>query len=141
MRQIVYISQSHERLSDAQLSQILEVARRNNRALGVTGMLLYAGNTFFQVLEGPRPAVEQIYDTVFMDERHARVRILSVRDVDQREFKDWSMGFRRLQDDEIAREEFFELTRTTLPDNLPGDLSEKTITFLRSFSQTKIAAA
>ena len=141
MRHIIYMSTSKERFSDEELARILEAARRNNAKAGVTGLLLYAGQTFFQVLEGPRHAVESIYDRIFMDERHARVKMLAAYDVETRQFCDWSMGFRRLKDGDIECEEFFDLTQASLPEHIPPHVCEDASTFLRSFAQTKLQAA
>ena len=141
MFQIIYISQTAERLSEEELSVILGAARANNASMQVTGMLLYAGNTFLQVLEGARPVVESIYDKIFMDDRHARVKLLSAREVPQREFSDWSMGFRRLEEREVTSKAFFELSKGTLPDMIPPKVSQDTIKYLRGFSDVKIQAA
>ena len=88
-----------------------------------------------------RPVVESIYDKIFMDDRHARVKLLSGRDIEDREFSDWSMGFRLLEDREVSSKAFFELSKGTLPDMIPADVSEDTVKFLRSFSDVKIKAA
>lgn len=141
MYQIIYISQTTDRMTEEELAVILDKARNNNTSLQVTGMLLYAGNTFLQVLEGARPVVESIYDKIFMDDRHARVKLLSGRDIEDREFSDWSMGFRLLEDREVSSKAFFELSKGTLPDMIPADVSEDTVKFLRSFSDVKIKAA
>ena len=141
MHQIIYLSQTKERMSEAELNGILETARKNNQARGVTGMLLYAGNTFLQVLEGPRLIVEEMYDKIFMDERHARVRLLKAHDVAAREFDDWSMGFRRLEQGDMQGSAFFELSKSALPEHIPQEISEETVKFLQGFAETKIKAA
>jgi len=141
MRQIIYMSQSKTRLSDADLTDILRSARRNNEARHVTGILLYAGNTFFQVLEGMQHVVEDIYDMVFFDERHAMVKMLASREIARREFEGWSMGFRRLNEADIAHLGFFDLSKSSLTRNIPQDVSEATVNFLLSFSNSKIQVA
>lgn len=141
MHQIIYLSQTRDRLSEADLEAILSTARKNNKAQNVTGMLLYSGNTFLQVLEGPRKVVDDIYDRIFLDERHARVRMLRAKDVETREFDDWSMGFRRIEEADETSNAFFELSKGALPDHIPDDISDETIRFIQGFADTKIKAA
>lgn len=43
-----------------------------NARVDVTGMLLYHGRTFFQVLEGDRGVVEPLFDRIGKDKRHDR---------------------------------------------------------------------
>jgi len=43
------------------ISDILEEARKRNSREGITGMLIYYDQTFFQILEGEKSAVENIY--------------------------------------------------------------------------------
>ena len=54
MHQLVYVSAASWAMSNAELNEILDVSRRNNRQSGVTGMLLHLDRGFLQVLEGPK---------------------------------------------------------------------------------------
>ena len=56
-------------------------------------MLLYANGVLFQVLEGEKNAVLTLYAHIVKDVRHNQVRKLAVRDMDQRDFPEWTMGF------------------------------------------------
>ncbi|MCK7501422.1 MAG: BLUF domain-containing protein [Comamonadaceae bacterium] len=51
----IYASAAAQPLDAAVPARMLEASRANNRRLGITGMLLYADGSFFQVLEGPSP--------------------------------------------------------------------------------------
>ena len=75
------------------LKDILESAKRNNMANGVTGALLFDQNYFAQVLEGDRKAVTQTFCRILKDPRHSDHVILDARAIDQRRFADWSMCF------------------------------------------------
>ena len=52
IRQLVYVSNAKYGLGDRDMESILAASRRNNRALDVTGLLIYADGVFIQVLEG-----------------------------------------------------------------------------------------
>jgi hypothetical protein len=52
------------------LRVLLETCRKNNAALGVTGMLLYKDGNFRQVLEGDEGAMRGLYERIAADPRH-----------------------------------------------------------------------
>ena len=52
LRSIAYISSVTRALSDEELERLLVDARSFNESVGVTGVLLYNGNSFFQYFEG-----------------------------------------------------------------------------------------
>ena len=93
MIRIIYISTSRTEIVPEDLETILRVSRRNNRAVGVTGLLIAGGRRFLQLLEGPESAVLQTYERIKNDERHFAQVLLSQRVVTDRNFADWDMGF------------------------------------------------
>ena len=48
-------------MSSEELAEILRIARENNAAHDISGMLVYHGGSFLQVLEGPEGAVNSLY--------------------------------------------------------------------------------
>ena len=76
-----------------QIEHILVSARRKNPPRGVTGALLFSEGCFAQVLEGPREAVEDIFETIQCDPRHCDVTVMHLHAVEQRSFAAWSMAF------------------------------------------------
>jgi hypothetical protein len=52
MRRIIYSSQATHDLGPQELSELLTMARELNQRDGLTGMLLYCGQSFLQLLEG-----------------------------------------------------------------------------------------
>ena len=94
MHQIVYTSTAVEDLSDADIKQLLHGARRRNRALGVSGMLVFHDRTFLQALEGEQRAVNEIFVRIASDRRHRDLEVLHRGPgFDRRLFGEWSMGF------------------------------------------------
>lgn len=98
MHQLVYVSTAAETFDAQALTRLLSVARRNNRADDVTGMLLYHEGSFFQVLEGDEDAVRRVFHRVEKDPRHRMVTVLMEQPVEARAFGDWTMAFRRMGD-------------------------------------------
>lgn len=91
MLQLVYVSSV--RGSEAvDHTAILDQARRNNRAAGVTGLLYAEGKRFLQAIEGPEEAVEALFTRIQADKRHHAIVLLSRRQVEEREFGAWEMA-------------------------------------------------
>ncbi len=90
---IAYVSTATHPFDDASLSDLLAQSRRSNHEHDLTGMLLYRRGRFFQVLEGPKDAVDELMAKIGADERHADVRILLEERLDERRFEEWTMGF------------------------------------------------
>ncbi len=101
---LVYGSSATEEMSEEKLLELLRVSHSNNRAKNITGILLYRGGNFLQVLEGEEAEVEALYEKIKADKRHSNVITIFKRPIKQREFDDWEMGFVNfdsLREDEI----------------------------------------
>lgn len=96
------IDSAPDALAD-QIHAILAASRRNNAHAGVTGALMFNAGCFGQVLEGPRAAVEAVFERIQQDERHGEVSLLSVGPVQARAFETWSMGFVGASVEDAAR--------------------------------------
>ncbi len=75
------------------IHQILAASRQNNALVGVTGALMFNAGCFGQVLEGPRAALENVFERIQQDDRHGEVSLLSFEGAEARSFETWSMGF------------------------------------------------
>lgn len=98
----IYASAASPGLPDGEITRMLARARVKNRALGLTGMLLYCDGSFFQVLEGPQPAVESLYETIAADPRHVQITLIISEPIARRQFDGWTMGFSTLNQDELG---------------------------------------
>ena len=83
-------------MSDQDLLDILQKSHENNRRLDITGMLLYRGGNFLQVLEGTEASVDERFKVIMQDPRHYQVTLLLKRPVHNRQFEHWEMGFTNL---------------------------------------------
>jgi len=92
MIRLLYCSQGTPGMSDAKIQDTLTVARRNNKARGITGVLVHGGGMFMQVLEGPEQAVLRLYVKILDDPRHSDCQIIYVTPAKGAVFRDWSMG-------------------------------------------------
>lgn len=99
VHRLVYVSSAVELFSETQLESLLKKCRQNNESAGVTGMLLYKDGNFMQCLEGPKEAVQTLEARIRSDPRHRGMIVLLTQDDVQPEFRQWAMGFKKLDSD------------------------------------------
>lgn len=96
MIHLIYVSSATQEMSEDKLLFLLEQCRSRNMKQDVTGMLLYAGEHFFQVLEGEEKDVDEIYEFIVNDARNTGNIIIQKEKILERTFPNWSMGFKHL---------------------------------------------
>lgn len=101
MRSIAYVSASANYMTDEEIAAILVTSRSNNTGRGLTGALMYHRGRFIQILEGPDDQVRSRFDVISADPRHNSIHVVSDEPIDERQFPEWTMGFRPLTDDSI----------------------------------------
>ncbi len=89
---LLYASRASEPLTAEVIDHILATSRKQNPALGVTGLLCHSGDIFMQVLEGGRDTVSQLYKAISQDPRHRDVVLLQYEEITERRFAGWTMG-------------------------------------------------
>lgn len=90
MRQITYISTARLNGSDTLATIERHAVQRNSRE-DLSGLLLYDGVRFLQVIEGPDSAVAAAFERISADPRHFALVVLRDRAVDYRSFGGWAM--------------------------------------------------
>lgn len=76
------------------VGDIIKTARSLNAEHGITGILVFDGQRFFQYLEGPPAAVQRLVQSIRHDPRHTAFTVLHHSDhVLQRRFADWAMAY------------------------------------------------
>jgi len=92
--QLVYASAATKPFTQNALRELLAKARTFNSSVGISGLLLYHEQSFFQILEGPEEVVIPLFTRIERDPRHERVLLLSRKENEaERNFAAWSMGF------------------------------------------------
>lgn len=73
------------------LQTLVSKARARNRSLGITGMLAFEQDCFFQTLEGPPAQLNLLWSAIRQDTRHSHIEVLSEHVVTSRLFSDWDL--------------------------------------------------
>lgn len=94
--ELVYTSIATRAGDEVGLDDLLEVARSRNETLNITGLLIYDGQNFMQLLEGGKAHVEDVFSSILKDERHHDITVFHKGEFEERAFGDWSMAFRRV---------------------------------------------
>ncbi len=93
LAQLAYVSQATQPFSTDDLAALMKLARRKNRNVGVTGMLLFDDGLFLQILEGSLEEVTRTFERISADPRHASVQqVYCNESCREREFAQWNMG-------------------------------------------------
>jgi len=88
---LIYVSQAVAGLEYPDLVEILEKSERNNKKVGITGMLSFGDSMFLQVLEGSRRVISQTYNRILLDKRHVNAELIDFSEIEFRDFSLWSM--------------------------------------------------
>ena len=108
MLSIAYVSAATAPVADADVAAILAQSRANNERHGLTGALIYHGGRFIQILEGPDEVVTSRFAVIAADPRHRVLQTVREKQIAERQFPQWTMGFRPLADESVTQLNGFE---------------------------------
>lgn len=91
LKSLTYTSLASLDLTSGDLIDILQTARHLNALEGITGLLVFNGVRFLQVIEGSEAAIDELVRRLRTDHRHTGLEIRDERIVEERSFPDWSM--------------------------------------------------
>ena len=127
--ELSYRSSKKKSTSLEDVEDILEVSRRNNKDLNITGCLVNYRDYFFQILEGNKKDVLELYETIKNDERHYEVSTLYKGAKIKRLFGDFSLAALSKPDDfkvningQIKEVKFSEMTQDIKEPAIASDI-------------------
>ena len=103
MINLMYYSTATNMYSVEDLIFLEKQCIEGNTPLGITGILLYNKGCIMQILEGEKDFVESTFDKIKIDIRHTDVFLLNSYPIDQRSYKDWSMQFKVISDENWSK--------------------------------------
>lgn len=75
------------------LKIMLSKYEKKNEKKDITGVLLYSERNFFQVIEGEKNYVEELFGKIEKDERHKNVMKIFKKEIDQAEHDGYKSDF------------------------------------------------
>ncbi|WP_199611567.1 BLUF domain-containing protein [Flocculibacter collagenilyticus] len=99
---LIYCSATtEENISKEALEALLESSRQNNKKIDVTGILLFHKGSFFQVLEGDKEVINNLYNKISRDPRHTDIKKVVEEPIEERAFEKWSMAYPKVTTDDL----------------------------------------
>lgn len=127
--QLCYVSTAKDGLRFEEIKEILNQSNNNNKTNQITGILIYCNKHFFQIIEGQKNYIEELFEKIMVDCRHDGVIKIQAKPIEKRYFDSWSMAFKSYNKelkalDNFNNEQFYSYIHSKLEDNKP-DISIK----------------
>lgn len=126
---LTYTSLARLDLDSSDLEQIHRTARELNALDGITGLLVFNGTHFLQIVEGAQDAIEDLVQRLRQDPRHSGFEVRDKHGIGARSFPDWSMELVRVSASYFT-------ARDTIAERLPMTVPEPIR--LRMFRMTEL---
>jgi len=131
---LTYFSKISKGVKSEDVADILKKARVKNRKNNITGLLLFRSRIFFQLIEGEKKDVLDIFQKIAIDPRHQDIKVLFEAEIADasRIFPAWSMGLVSEQLSNAEQESLMRSLRSIAATS--GGGTEKVLELLRKFS-------
>lgn len=114
---LLYVSQPVGPITTTVTTSILEKSSIYNKKENITGVLCQGSGLWLQALEGERHQVNVLYSRIMASRDHNNIELLSMEEITQRRFGQWSMALVHLSKDDpmvqMAHPEFDPYTATS----------------------------
>lgn len=117
LKALTYTSLASLDLDAGDLEAIHRTARDRNGLNGITGLLVFNGTRFLQIVEGADAAIDELLERLRRDPRHSALEVREARSIAARSFSGWSMELVRVSAG------YFE-ARDTLRERIPAGVDE-----------------
>ena len=125
LKSLSYTSLARPGLTADDVDAVHQTARHLNVIDGITGLLVYNGHNFLQVIEGAESAIDDLYRRLLADPRHSAMTVEDERYIEPREFPEWAMEFAHVDiGHPDARTDIIDLLPRSLPDTVRMKLVE-----------------
>jgi hypothetical protein len=100
--QVLYVSKAKKEIDEQSIKEIVDQATTHNSKTGITGILLFRGGIFLQLLEGEKSKVDFLYKKISNDSRHEQVTQIFCLEKNEPLFENWSMGYHEVSDIDVS---------------------------------------
>ena len=97
---LLYVSQPVGPVTTTVTTQILEKSNIYNKKENITGVLCQGSGLYMQALEGERHQVNTLYSRIMASRHHNNIELLSMEEITNRRFGQWSMALVQLSNDD-----------------------------------------
>lgn len=93
MKSILYVSVADPALVSDDIYQLVGNAQQRNTQDNISGVMLYNGLNFLQLIEGEETTIDACFQRILSDKRHSGVVTLRNENCTVREFPLWAMRY------------------------------------------------
>lgn len=97
MKSILYVSVADPDLESDDIHQLVAHSQQRNAADNISGLMLYNGSNFLQLIEGEATLLDACFARIARDPRHSGVVTLRNEASMVREFPAWAMRYSLVQ--------------------------------------------
>jgi hypothetical protein len=133
LKSLTYTSLARLDLDSGDLEAIHAKARELNALDGISGLLIFNGTHFLQIVEGSPEAVDELVERLRLDRRHSAFEVRDEREVERRAFPGWSMELVRVSTNDMEAK---EAVSSRLPDAVPPAVRERLLAMTEAISGT-----
>ncbi|MBQ4804936.1 BLUF domain-containing protein [Aquimarina sp. MMG015] len=115
---ISYVSTASRFLTNSDINELFEFVKINNNSLNITGILMYSDGNFFQILEGEKTLIKDLFQNILADSRHYDVIKIFDHEMIQPSFSKYNSSFTTInrKSEHLELKSFLEKERTNNPE-------------------------
>jgi hypothetical protein len=133
LKSLTYTSLARLDVDADDLHAIHRSALKLNALDGITGLLVFNGTHFLQVVEGDERAIDDLLGRLRRDPRHHGLEVRDERRIDARSFPDWTMELVRVGGSYLDAR---DTMRDRVPDSVTADVRDRLLRMTETISGT-----
>ena len=90
---IVYVSTASQELEKKEIQEILKQTKDWNNDHDITGLLLFSGGNFFQIIEGEKDQILELFQGINIDTRHHNIIQIFGKDIHRPAYDGYASDF------------------------------------------------
>ena len=90
---ISYVSTANRTLNQDEVTELLDLTEIRNNNRGVNGLLIYSEGNFFEVIEGEKNMIMDLFEDIKEDPRHRNIMMVFKKEIDKPLFDDKEANF------------------------------------------------
>ena len=133
LKSLTYTSLARLDLDSSDIEAIHRTAREANALEGISGLLIFNGTHFLQIIEGAPDAIDELVERLRRDPRHSGFEVRDERQISERSFADWSMELVRVS---ASYFEAKDKVSKRLPNSVAAPVRDRVISMTEAISGT-----
>ena len=102
---IVYVSTVTQEMERKEIKDLLNNSKEWNNKNGITGLLLYSGGNFFQIIEGEKNMISELFQEIKSDKRHQDIIQIFGKEIHKKAYDGYDSDYVS-EDSDIDPEQF-----------------------------------